>query len=422
MAYFNYINGELHAEAINLSQLADKVNTPFYCYSSAAISDRYQQFCQSFEHIDSLVCYAMKANPNQAVLSILAKQGAGADVVSLGELKRAIAAGIAPDKIVFSGVAKSTEEIRYALSLAIRCFNVESEPELLRISDIAAQMGLSAPVSLRINPDVDAKTHAKITTGKLENKFGIAIDQALAVYQKAQQLPGINVCGIDMHIGSQITQLNAYDDAIKRIVNLYHDLQKIGVDIEHIDLGGGLGVAYQNSDTDAAKLLAQYAQIVNRYASELNCQWIFEPGRFIVADAGVLVTRVSYVKQSVTKNFLIVDAGMNDLIRPTLYDAWHDIQTVKQTGVDSETMLVDVVGPVCESGDYLALDRQLPSMQEGDLLVLRSAGAYAAAMADMYNTRPLISEVLVSGDNSHVIRQSPSYEQIIAMDSVPDWL
>jgi len=422
MNYFKYIDGYLHAENLNISALAAQYQTPFYCYSASAFRYQYRSFVDAFKQVPILVCYAMKANSNQAILKLLAKEGAGADVVSEGELRRALAAGISPQKIVFSGVAKSKQEIDFALHSGIRCFNVESEPELLRISDIAEQAGLVAPISLRINPDVDARTHKKISTGKSENKFGIPIMHALAAYNHAASLPGVKVVGIDMHIGSQITELGAFDDAFLLLCQLVDELREAGHTIEHVDLGGGLGVPYKKGDPSSEQLLAEYADIVHKYTEQLACEIIFEPGRFIAANSGILVTQVSYVKQVEKKCFLIVDAGMNDLIRPTLYDAWHDVSPVAEPTPDTQYMIADVVGPVCETGDYLALDRKMPVMCEEDLLVLHSAGAYGAAMANDYNTRPLIPEILVDGSRSHVIKARPSYQEIIDQDSIPDWI
>jgi diaminopimelate decarboxylase len=422
MSTFHYQNNTLFAEEVSIAQLASTQPTPFYCYSSRAFSQHYQQFKAAFASLPNTLCYAMKANSNQAVLTLLAQQGAGADVVSLGELQRAIAAGFPAEKIVFSGVAKSEAEITAALELNIHCFNVESEPELRHISSIAQSMGKTAPISLRINPDVDPATHAKISTGKSSDKFGIPLKHALAVYQLAAELPAIDVCGIDMHIGSQITKLSAYDEAIGLLVTLSNTLKEQGIAIKHFNFGGGLGVAYKDSDSDQQTLLAQYAEIIKKHALDLNCHYIFEPGRFIAANAGILVTQVRYVKPVEEKCFVIVDAAMNDLIRPTLYEAYHQLANVEQANDMSETKIVDVVGPVCETGDYLALNRELAPVKAGDLLVLHSAGAYGAVQSSSYNSRPLISEVLVNEDKWHCIRQSPSIEELIAQDSLPNWL
>ena len=422
MSSFHYHQNSLHAESVSIAQLAKSQPTPFYCYSSRAFTEHYQQFTAAFKTLPHTLCYAMKANSNQAVLTLLAKQGAGADVVSSGELQRAISAGIPASKIVFSGVAKSRFEIEMALELNIHCFNVESEPELKHISQIAESMGKTAKVSLRINPDVDPDTHAKISTGKSSDKFGIPLKNAIAIYQLAASLPAIDVSGIDMHIGSQITKLSAYDEAIGLLVKLADDLKNLGIVIKHFNFGGGLGVAYKDGDSDQQTLLAGYAKIIKKHAEQLNCQYIFEPGRFIAANAGILVTQVRYVKPVEEKCFVIVDAAMNDLIRPTLYEAYHKLTAVEQATDDSPTQMVDVVGPVCETGDYLALNRELTEVNAGDLLVLHSAGAYGAVLSSTYNSRPLISEVLVDGDKWHCIRQSPSVEALIAQDSVPNWL
>lgn len=422
MNYIHTTDGELHIEALSASSLAAQYPTPFYCYSANAIRAQYQRFCAAFSDISTLTCYALKVNSNQAILTLLANEGAGADVVSEGELRRALAAGISADKIMFSGVAKTSAEIAFALKANIRCFNVESLSELKEISRVATQLELTANISLRINPDVDAQTHAKISTGKSEDKFGIPYLQAIEVYQYAASLPGIAIVGIDMHIGSQIQHTTAFDLAIAKLVSLITQLAEYGITIDHFDVGGGLGVQYQASDKDETTLLAQYAAIIHKYAKLIDCQFVFEPGRFITANAGVLITRVVYVKPVQNKSFVIVDAAMNDLIRPTLYDAWHDIAPVLEPAADSVQQTVDVVGPVCESGDYLALDRQMPVVKASDLLAIYSAGAYAAVTANTYNSRRLIAEILVDNDRSHVIRKSPSYQELMDLDSVPDWL
>jgi diaminopimelate decarboxylase len=421
MSHIQYFNATLHIESHSIEQLATQYATPFYCYSANAIRQQYRSFTTALGGLPALVCYALKVNSNQAVLKILANEGAGADVVSQGELCRALAAGIPAQKIVYSGVAKTTPEIRFALQQNILCFNVESEAELRNISNIANDLNLVATISLRINPDVDAGTHAKISTGKSENKFGIPYKKAVATYQLAKQLAAINIAGIDMHIGSQIQQVSAFDAAIARLVDLIEQLKALDIPIKHIDFGGGLGVAYQQSDSSEAVLLAQYAAIIHKYSKQLNCQLIFEPGRFITANAGLLVTKVVYTKPVEHKSFIMVDAAMNDLIRPTLYDAWHHIGPVKEP-IDKQIQIVDVVGPVCESGDYLALDREMPIVQAGELLVVYSAGAYGAVTANTYNTRRLIAEVLVDGENHQQIRRSPTVEEIIDLDHVPNWL
>ena len=422
MDHIHTTNGELHIEALSATLLASQYPTPFYCYSANAIRSQYQRFCAAFSDISSLTCYALKVNSNQAILTLLAKEGAGADVVSEGELRRALAAGISADKIVFSGVAKTSAEIAFALQANIRCFNIESLSELKEVSRVATQLELTANISLRINPDVDAQTHAKISTGKSEDKFGIPYQHAIEVYQYAASLPGIAIVGIDMHIGSQIQQTAAFDSAIAKVVSLVDELTQSGITIHHIDVGGGLGVQYQNSDKDEETLLAEYAAIIHKYAKLIDCQFIFEPGRFITANAGVLITQVVYVKPVQNKSFVIVDAAMNDLIRPTLYDAWHNIAPVLAPDAQCTLQTVDIVGPVCESGDYLALDRQMPTVKANDLLAIYSAGAYGAVTANTYNSRRLIAEILVDNERSHVIRKSPSYQELINLDSVPDWL
>jgi diaminopimelate decarboxylase len=421
MNHFDYRNGVLHAEDVAVPDIAVAVGTPFYCYSTATLTRHFRVFQQAFRDLDALVCYAMKANSNQAVLKTLARLGAGADVVSEGEMRRALAAGIPAGKILFSGVGKTAREMDFALNAGILCFNVESEPELARLSSRATALGKVAPVSLRINPDVDAKTHRKISTGKAENKFGIAWKRARDVYARAASLPGIRVVGIDTHIGSQITELQPFDDAFALLVDLVGTLRADGHAIEHIDLGGGLGIPYR-TDNAPPPLPDAYAEIVRKHVGKLGLKVMFEPGRMIVGNAGILVSEVIYVKEGDAKNFLIVDAAMNDLIRPTLYDAFHDIRPVVQPPADTPRMTVDVVGPVCETGDYLGLDRDLPRLSAGDLIAVGTAGAYGAVQAGTYNTRLLVPEVLVDGDRFAVVRPRRSYEDLIALDVVPDWL
>jgi len=422
MSHIAYRQGQMHIEDLAIETLAERYPTPFYCYSANAIRQQFKNFSSAFADLPALICYALKANSNQAVLSLLAKLGAGADVVSQGELRRALAAGISSDKIVFSGVAKTAAEIRYALSQNILCFNVESITELQQISEIAQTERQQANISLRINPDVDAGTHAKISTGKSDNKFGIPYLDALAAYQLAKTLPAINIRGIDMHIGSQISTVSAFDSAIERLIALMEQLAALDITLEHIDFGGGLGVTYADTDQSEQALLAQYSSVIHKHAARLSCKMIFEPGRFITANAGVLVTQVIHLKPVQQKTFVIIDAAMNDLIRPTLYDAWHNISPVTQPSVDAVSSKVDIVGPVCESGDYLAQDRELPPVNAGELLVVHSAGAYCAVTSNTYNSRRLIAEVLVDDDKEHLIRPSPSYEQMIALDSVPQWI
>jgi diaminopimelate decarboxylase len=420
MNHFEIRDGVLHAEDVSVETIAHDVGTPFYCYSTATLTRHYTVFAEAFADIDALVCYAMKANSNQAVLKTLAALGAGADVVSGGELLRALRAGIPAEKIMFSGVGKSVPEIDLALASGIFCFNIESEPELEMISARAVAAGRTAHVSFRINPDVDARTHAKISTGKKSDKFGIAYERAEAVYDRARALPGIAVSGIDMHIGSQIVELEPFDQAFERLAGLVRRLRGAGHDIAHVDLGGGLGVPYSRTNTPPPAPPA-YAEIVKRHVRDLDCKVVFEPGRLIAANAGILVTRVVYVKEAEGKTFVIVDAGMNDLIRPTLYDAWHDIHPVLDDP-DAPRLVADVVGPVCESGDYFARARDIPAVKAGDLVYLSSAGAYGAVQSGTYNSRPLIAEVLVKGNAFHAIRPRQTIDEMIALDRLPPWL
>nr|WP_321980699.1 diaminopimelate decarboxylase [uncultured Cohaesibacter sp.] len=421
MHHFDYIDGVMHAEGVSIPDIAKQVGTPFYVYSTATLERHYKVFSEAFSDVDSMLCYAMKANSNQAVLKVLARLGAGADVVSEGEMRRALAAGIPASKILFSGVGKTRRELTFALEQDILCFNVESEPELEHLSKIAAELGKEARISLRINPDVDAKTHAKIATGKSENKFGIPWKRAREVYQRANSLPGIKVTGIDMHIGSQITHLEPFDSAFERLEDLVKQLRSDGIEIDHVDLGGGLGIPYQNTQSPPP-LPRDYAETVKKHVKDLDCKVYFEPGRLIAGNAGVLVTEVIYRKEGEGKTFVIVDGAMNDLIRPTLYEAWHEAKPVTEPSYDTPVSNVDIVGPVCETGDFLAQDRPLPHMDSGDLVAIMSAGAYGAVQACTYNSRLLVPEVLVSGDKWHVIRERKSYDALLALDSVPDWL
>lgn len=421
MNHFDYRDGVLFAEDVPVPDIAKAVGTPFYCYSTATLIRHFRVFSEAFSDLDTLVCYAMKANSNQAVLKTLAKVGAGADVVSEGELRRALAAGIPAGKILFSGVGKTAREMDFALDAGILCFNVESEPELELLSARAAVLGKTARISLRINPDVDAKTHKKISTGKAENKFGIDWHRAREVYGRAAKLPGIKVTGIDAHIGSQIVDLQPFDDAFGLMVRMIATLREDGHAIDHIDLGGGLGIPYR-TDNNPPPLPDAYAEIVRKHVGKLGLKVMFEPGRMIVGNAGILVSEVIYVKEGSAKNFLIVDAAMNDLIRPTLYDAFHDIRPVLQQPASAPRMMVDVVGQVCETGDFLGLDRDLPKLKAGDLIAVGTAGAYGAVQAGTYNTRLLVPEVLVDGDRFHVVRPRQTYDDLIGLDSVPDWL
>ena len=421
MRHFDYRDGVLHAEGVDLSVVADAVGTPFYCYSTATLERHFRVFTDAFAGTDHLVCYAMKANSNQSVLRTLAKLGAGADVVSGGELKRALAAGIPANRILFSGVGKTADELRLAVSHDILCINIESEPELEALSRIAAQMGRTARISIRVNPDVDSGTHAKISTGKSENKFGIPIARAREVYARAAKLPGIEVTGVDMHIGSQITDLGPMEAAFRLLADFVTVLRGDGHAIRHVDFGGGLGVPYYE-DRAAPPAPVAYAEMVKRVTHDLGCTLMFEPGRMIVGNAGILVTRVIYVKHGEARNFVIIDAAMNDLIRPTLYEAYHQIMPVRAAAPDAPVLVADVVGPVCETGDYLALGRNLPEPKEGDLLAIMTAGAYGAVQAGTYNTRPLVPEVLVKGDQYAVVRPRIDVDRLIALDQPAPWL
>ncbi len=421
MHHFAYRAGVMHAEEVDLVALAASVGTPFYCYSTATLERHYRVFAEAFADVPSLVCYAMKANSNRAVIATLARLGAGADVVSGGELKRALAAGIPPERIMFSGVGKTADELAAAVDAGILCINVESEAELELLSAIASSKGQTACVSVRVNPDVDAKTHAKIATGKSENKFGIPISRARDVYAHAGKLKGVRAAGVDMHIGSQITDLQPFDDAFALLSEFVRTLRADGHHIEHVDLGGGLGIPYRE-DNEPPPDPAAYAAIVKRATRGLDCKLIFEPGRMIVGNAGILVTRVIYVKRGEAKSFVIVDAAMNDLIRPTLYEAYHDIRLVKEPAPSAPRLIADVVGPVCETGDYLALDRDIPAPKAGDLIAIMTAGAYGAVQAGTYNTRPLVPEVLVKGDQWALVRPRLDVEALIAMDRMPNWL
>ena len=421
MHHFAYRDGVLHAEAVSLDALAGSVGTPFYCYSTATLERHYQVFAGAFADVDALVCYAMKANSNQAVIATLAELGAGADVVSEGELMRARLAGVPADKIMFSGLGKTARELSLAVDEGILCINVESEPELDLLSAIASAKGRAVNISVRVNPDVDAKTHHKIATGKAENKFGIPISRAREVYARAAKLPGIQVTGVDMHIGSQITDLDPFDNAFTLLAEFVRTLRGDGHTISHVDLGGGLGIPYLD-DNEPPPHPDAYAKMVKRATRDLGCRLIFEPGRLIVGNAGILVTRVLFVKRGEAKNFVVVDAAMNDLIRPTLYDAHHEIWPVEEPDASGRRIRADVVGPVCESGDFLALDRDLAEPAPGALLAVMSAGAYGAVQAGTYNTRPLVPEVLVKDAEWSVVRPRLEVDQLIALDRMPDWL
>jgi diaminopimelate decarboxylase len=420
MKPFSYQAGVLNAEGVALDALAREIGTPFYCYSSAALEGQYKAFAAALPPT-SLIAFSVKANGNLGVLKTLAKLGAGADVVSGGELKKARAAGIAADKIVFSGVGKTRVEMELALSEGIYQFNVESQPELLALNEVAASLNLRAPVTLRINPDVDARTHAKITTGTAETKFGIPFAHAREIYKKAAALPGIAIVGVDVHIGSQILDLAPFEEAFARIAGLVRELREDGHNISRLDLGGGLGVSYHNNN-QVSPDPAAYGAIVQKTVGDLGCRLVFEPGRFIAANAGVLVSRVIYVKDGDVKHFLILDAGMNDLLRPALYDAHHDIVAVTQTPPGAPHQIYDVVGPVCETSDLFAAARSLPKLKDGDLVAILSAGAYGAVMASAYNARPPAPEVLVRGAEWSIVGPRQTHEQLIAQDRIPHWL
>ncbi len=419
MHHFAYKNGTLHAEDVNLRQLADEVGTPFYVYSTATLERHYKVMNDAFAGSEHLLCYAMKANSNQAVLKTMAALGAGMDVVSEGELRRALAVGVPARKIVFSGVGKTAREMALALKEGIACFNVESEPELELLSEVAQRVGQRASVSIRVNPDVDAKTHAKITTGKADNKFGISYIRASEVYARAAALPNIDVSGVDMHIGSQITELAPFEQAFKLMATLVDQLKAEGHNIRHLDLGGGLGVPYRG-DNDIPPHPDEYAHMVKRTLGHLNLKYVMEPGRMIVGNAGILVSRVIYVKENEGHVFIIQDAAMNDLIRPTLYDAFHEIIAVDEAR-NAQTIEADVVGPVCETGDYLAKKRRVPKLNAGELLATMTAGAYGAVQSGTYNTRPLVPEILVNGEQWALVRPRQTYEELIGLDRLAPW-
>ncbi len=421
MDHFLYKNGVLHAEDVAIPDIVASVGAPFYVYSTATLTRHFQLFDDALAGMDHLVCYAMKAASNQAILQTLAKLGAGMDVVSGGEYARARAAGVPGERIVFSGVGKTRDEMRLALTGGIRQFNVESEPEMAVLSAVATELGVKAPITIRVNPDVDAKTHAKIATGKSENKFGIPISRAREVYAQAAALAGIDVIGIDVHIGSQLTQLEPFELAYQKVAELTETLRADGHNIRRLDLGGGLGIPYTRSN-EAPPLPTDYGAMVKRVLGHLNCEIEIEPGRLIAGNAGILVSQVIYVKEGEDRKFLILDAAMNDLIRPAMYDAHHDIDPVIEPQAGAERATYDVVGPVCESGDTFAKGREMAQMNAGDLVAFRSAGAYGAVMSSEYNTRPLIPEVMVNGSEFAVIRSRPSFDEIINRDTIPEWL
>lgn len=420
MDHFLYRNGELFAEDVPISEIAASVGTPFYVYSTATLARHYQVFDDALSGLDHLICYAVKANSNLAVLKILGDLGAGMDVVSGGEYLRAKAAGVPGDRIVFSGIGKTREEMVLALQGGIRQFNVESEPEMIVLNEVALSLGVKAPITVRVNPDVDAKTHAKIATGKSENKFGIPIAKARDVYAMAATLNGLEVIGIDVHIGSQLTDLEPYRLAYQKVAELTHQLRADGHTIKRLDLGGGLGIPYARSN-EAPPLPMDYGNVIKETVGDLGVEIEIEPGRLVAGNAGLMVTSVIYNKEGEGRNFLIVDAAMNDLIRPAMYDAHHDIVPVIEPSIGDEVAPIDIVGPVCESGDTFAKQRDMVRVADGGLIAFRSAGAYGAVMSSEYNTRPLIPEVLVHGDQFAVIRSRPTFEEILKRDTIPDW-
>ncbi|MBO9464031.1 diaminopimelate decarboxylase [Tropicibacter sp. R15_0] len=421
MDHFLYREGALWAEDVPVAEIAAQVGTPFYLYSTATLTRHFHLFDEALDWGPHLVCYAMKAASNQAILRTLAAEGAGMDVVSGGELARALAAGVPGERIVFSGVGKTDEEIHAALDAQIRQFNVESEPEMAAISRIASEMGVEAKIAIRVNPDVDAKTHAKIATGKSENKFGIPIARARDVYAQAAALPGLKVVGIDVHIGSQLTQLEPFELAYQKVAELTETLRADGHEISRLDLGGGLGIPYARSN-EAPPLPTDYGKLIQRTVGHLGCEIEIEPGRLVAGNAGILVSKVIYLKNGEGRDFLILDGAMNDLIRPAMYEAHHDIIPVIEPEVGVEPQPYDIVGPVCESGDTFAKQRLMPPLGAGDLVAFRSAGAYGAVMSSEYNTRPLIPEVLVNGDQFAVIRPRPTFDEMINRDTIPEWL
>lgn len=420
MDHFSYKNGEMCAENVPLATIAREVGTPVYVYSTATLERHFRVFSDAFDGLDALVCFAVKANSNQAVLATLARQGAGADVVSIGELERALRAGIPAERIVFSGVGKKRHEMRRALEVGIKQFNVESEPELEVLNAVAAELGLTAAVSMRVNPDVDAKTHHKISTGKSENKFGIAWSKAHEVYNRIKELDHLRATGVDVHIGSQLTDLEPFKLAFEKVVSLVKVLRADGHPIQHIDLGGGLGIPY-DPDSESPPSPVDYGEMIKQVLGGLPCSIILEPGRLIAGNAGILLSQLLYVKQGENRLFYIVDAAMNDLLRPAMYDAFHAIVPVTEPG-EKPAVEADFVGPVCETGDTFATRRKTPPLAAGDLVAVKSAGAYGAVMASTYNSRELVPEVLVNGDTYAVVRARPSLDDLIGLDTVPEWL
>jgi len=420
MSFFAYdAQGEMQAEGVALRTIARQVGTPFYCYSAGALRAGWQEFASAIKGLNASVCYALKANSNIAVVKLFGDLGAGADIVSVGEMRRALAAGIAPGRIVYSGVGKKPSELMAALQAGVGQINVESSSELETLNAVAGQLGVKAEITIRVNPDIDAGTHEKITTGRKENKFGIDIDLAREAYALAGRLPNLKVVGVAMHIGSQLTTLDPYRDAIAKVRSLITQLRADGHRIERFDIGGGLGIVYADEKPPS---IAAFMQLVAKETDGLGCELTFEPGRRLVGEAGVLVSEVILVKPGVSKTFVIVDAAMNDLIRPTLYEAWHDIVPVRRPRPDAATIRCDIVGPVCESGDYLAQNRDLAPLSAGDLIMVRSAGAYGAVMASSYNTRPLAPEVMVDGTRFAVVRARPSIDEMLSSERFPPWM
>jgi len=413
MNYFDYQAGTLHAENVPVDKIAEQYGTPVYIYSRTALENHWKAFDEAFSAYPHLVCYAVKANSNLAVLNVLAKQGSGFDIVSMGELARVLAAGGDPAKTVFSGVGKTEQEIEYALQHGIRCFNVESIPELDRINAVAGRLGKKAPVSIRVNPDVDAQTHPYISTGLKENKFGIAIEDAREVYRSTQAMSHLNVVAVDCHIGSQLTSVSPFVDALERVLSLIDELAEDGIEIKHLDIGGGLGIHYRDETPPTP---AEYAQALAPLLKDRELEILLEPGRAIAGNAGILLTKVEFIKPTEAKCFAIVDAAMNDLLRPALYQSWQNIQIVKQHS-DTEVVSYDIVGPICETGDFLGKDREL-AIQQGDLLAIRSAGAYGFAMSSNYNSRPRAAEVMVEGDKVHLVRERETINDLFAGEHV----
>jgi len=419
--HFLYRDGALYAEDVPVSEIAAAVGTPFYVYSTATLKRHFALFDEALDWGAHLVCFAMKSLSNQAVIKLLGNAGAGMDVVSAGEYLRAKAAGVPGERIVFSGVGKTADEMRLAIEGGIRQFNVESEPEMIVLNQVAQSLDAVAPITIRVNPDVDAMTHAKIATGKSENKFGIPISRARDVYAMAASLPGLKVVGIDVHIGSQLTDLAPFEMAYLKVAELTEKLRADGHEIARLDLGGGLGIPYARSN-EAPPLPTDYGALIRRTVGHLGCEIEIEPGRLISGNAGLMVAKVIYVKSGEDREFLILDGAMNDLIRPAMYEAWHDIVPIVEPAPGTAPATYDIVGPVCESGDTFARGREMPAVRANDLVAFRSAGAYGAVMASEYNSRPLIPEVLVDGNQFAVIRARPTYEEMIARDTVPEWL